>query len=61
MVKIFYRHIVVGGVVNCTNDIYGGRTHSACRYNAYICIYNCNNTHTPHVTATGFLSIEQKF
>ena len=24
MVKIFYWHNVVGGVVNCTNDIYGG-------------------------------------
>lgn len=30
--EILYRHNVVGGVVNCTNDIYGGRTHSACRY-----------------------------
>ena len=30
--EIFYRHNVVGGSVNCTNDIYGGRTHSACRY-----------------------------
>ena len=24
--EIFYRHNVVGGVVNCTNDIYGVRT-----------------------------------
>ena len=22
--EIFYRHSVVGGDVNCTNDIYGG-------------------------------------
>ena len=22
--EIFYRHIIVGGDVNCTNDIYGG-------------------------------------
>ena len=29
---ILYRHNVVGGGVNCTNDIYGGRTHSAYRY-----------------------------
>ena len=29
---ILYRHNVVGGGVNCTNDIYGGRTRSACRY-----------------------------
>lgn len=32
MGSIFYGHNVVGGVVYCTNDIYGGRTHSACRY-----------------------------
>ena len=24
MVSIFYLHTVVGGVVNCINDIYGG-------------------------------------
>ena len=24
--EIFYRHIVVGGDVNCLNGIYGGRT-----------------------------------
>ena len=29
---ILYRHNVVGGVVYCTHMIYGGRTHSACRY-----------------------------
>ena len=32
LVKILFKHSVVDGGVNCTNDIYGGRTHSACRY-----------------------------
>ena len=26
--KIFYAHTVVGGVVNCIEDIYGGGTHT---------------------------------
>ena len=29
---ILYRYNVVDGDVNYLNDIYGGRTHSACRY-----------------------------
>ena len=30
--EIFYGHSVVCRVVYCTHMIYGGRTHSACRY-----------------------------
>ena len=30
--SIFYAHTVVGGVVNCIDDKYGGGTHSARRY-----------------------------
>ena len=41
--EIFYGHSVVGGVLNCIGLIYGARTHSACRYNAYICINNFKN------------------
>lgn len=29
---IFYIHTVVGGVVNCINDIYGGGIHRTRRY-----------------------------
>ena len=29
---IFYKHNVVGGGVNCTNDIYGGGIHRTRRY-----------------------------
>ena len=32
LVKIFYRHNIVGGGVNCTNDIYGGGIHRTRRY-----------------------------
>ena len=32
LVKIFYWHNVVGGGVNCTNDIYGGGIKRTCRY-----------------------------
>ena len=30
--SIFYKHNVVGGVVYCTNDIYGGGIHRTRRY-----------------------------
>ena len=45
--SIFYRHNVVGGVVNLIDDIYGARTHSASRYNAYTRIYNFSNKKSP--------------
>lgn len=38
--SIFYGHSVVGEVLNSMNVIYGARTHSAWRYNAYIYIKN---------------------
>ena len=38
--SIFYINNVVGGVVYSKHDIYGARTHSARRYNAFKCIYN---------------------
>ena len=30
------------------------------RYNAYRCIYNCIDSHTPTVTATGFFAGEME-
>ncbi len=48
MVYIFYIHTVVGGVVNCLNLIYGGRTslflssqRMPAATDACICVYNC--------------------
>ena len=41
--SIFYSHSVVGEVLNSMNVIYGARTHSAWRYGAYTCLYNCKN------------------
>ena len=38
--SIFYLHSVVGEVLNSMSVIYGARTHSAWRYNAYIYIKN---------------------
>ena len=42
--EIFYKHTVVGGVVNCIVVIYGGGTHSARRYRRdceFIKLYRC--------------------
>ena len=50
LVEIFYKHSVVGGVVNCIVMIYGGGTHSARRYRRdceviklYRCIHAARN------------------
>ena len=36
--SIFYRHNVVGGVVYCRHDIYGGGIHRTRRYSG---VYRC--------------------